>query len=835
METFSRSIRHLFRGLLKAPGFSATVLLTLGVSIGAAVAVFSVVNSVLLKPLPYPEPDRLVALWHTAPGAPGITDALGGMRMSPSMYFTYSEQKQRFDSVGLFQDTVATVTGLAAPEQVRVAIVSPGVLETLRVPPLLGRWLSDEEHAPGRPPRVLLSYGYWQARFGGDRGVIGRNITANGVSREIVGVMPRGFRVVDTEAELIAPFGLDRARVIGAGAPFCCRGIARLKAGVTVEQANADVERMEEIWLDSLGGARAIYKDIWKIAPALRPLKQDVIGGIGSVLWVVLGTVGVVLLIACANVTNLLLVRTESRGRELAVRAALGAGSWRVARVLLLESLSLGLLGGLAGVAFAYEALAVLRAIGPPGLPRLDEIALDWRALGLALVVSLLAGVVLGLAPALKFAGPRIVAGLQGGARGSSGGRQSHRAQNALVVAQVALALVLLVSSGLMIRTFQSLLTVEPGFANAAELQTVRLLIPSAVEPDAERALRMLNNIVDAFAAMPGTSSAAFISSGMPLEGRAPDWDVLDVQGAPSFTQASENPIRRFKYLSPGVLQTAGTRLVAGRDLEWADLYDDHRVAMVSENLARELWGSPEAALGHRIAPARRPDDDTSWREVVGVVQDVRDNGLDQPTPTIVYWPALMKGFYSFQPVTGTRAATFVVRTPLAGTQALFEQMQRAVWSVNPDLPLADVRTMADIYDRSLARTSFTLVLLAIAGGVALVLGVVGLYGVLSYVVAQRRREIAIRLALGAQQRAVTSSFVRYGLTLAGIGVVLGLAGAAGVTRLMTSLLFEVKPVDGLTYAVVAVLLTAIAALASYVPARKAAGVDPAEALAAEG
>jgi predicted permease len=830
--TLLSSLRLLVRSLAKVPSFTCTVLLTLGIGIGATVAAFSVVNSVLLKPLPYPEADELVALWHVAPGAPGITDASGGLRTSPSMYFAYSDENTAFDSVGLWTTGTSTVTGIAEPEEVDIVAAAQGVLEALSVPPLLGRWLGADDYDPNGPSRVVLTYEYWQSRFGGDSQIVGRSMTVNGLPAEIVGVMPAGFRVVDAEPELIVPARFPRAFAAN-GAPFCCRGIARMKDGITLEQANADVERMLPIWLTRLSGGSEIYRDIWQIAPALRPLKQDVVGGIGNVLWVVLGTVGVVLVIACANVTNLLLVRAESRERELAVRAALGAGTWRVARGLLFESVSLAALGGALGLAFAYGALALLQRFGPATLPRLAEIALDWQALALAVAVSLLAGIVLGAIPALKVAGPRVISGLHGGVRGSSGGRRQYRAQNVLVVAQVALALVLLVSSGLMIRTFQSLLVVDPGFANAGQLQTLRLAIPQAVEPDPVRVLRMQNDIVDALEAIPGVASAAFVTA-MPLESRDADWDVLDVQGAPSFLSEDENPIRRFQYTSPGMLRTAGTRLVAGRDIEWTEVYEERPVAMVSENLARELWGSPEAALGERIAPARASDEGRIWREVVGVVQDVRDVGLAESPPTIVYWPSMMRAFYSFQPVTVMRSMTFVVRSPLAGTEALVAQMQQAVWSVNRDLPLAAVRTMQEIYDQSLARTSFTLVMLAAAGGIALVLGVVGLYGVLAYVIAQRRREIAIRLALGSQQQEVTWRFVRYGVTLAVVGVGLGLGAAVTVTRLMESLLFEVQPVDALTYAAVAALLTAVAALASWLPARRASAVDPAEALAAE-
>ncbi len=828
-----RNVADALRRLAKAPTFTVTVLLTLAVGIGATVAVFSVVNSVLLKPLPYPDAEDLVAVWHVAPGAPGITDASGGFRSSPSMYYRYAEESTTFESVGLWTPGAVTVTGLAEPEEVEVVTASPGLLETLRVPPLLGRWLAGEDFASNGPARVMLAYGYWQARFGGDPEVVGRSVTVNGRPTEIVGVMPQNFRVLDVEPDLIQPTRFDRAQVINNGPGFCCRGIARLKIGTTIEQANADAKRVLDIWFDSIQGGRQFFQPVWQISPALRPLKEDVVGGVGNVLWIVFGTVGVVVLIACANVSNLLLVRVEGRERELAVRAALGAGSWRIARGLLLETVSLAAVGGVLGLVFAYGALAMLRRFGPETLPRLHEIALDWQGVALTVGLALLAGFALGAIPALKIAGARVFAGLQGGARGASGGRRQHRAQSVLVVAQVALALVLLVSSGLMIRTFQELLVVDPGFADAEELQTLRLAIPVALEPDAARVLRMQNDIVDALAALPGVSSAAFVTA-MPLEGRDADWDVLVVEGAENFLTADEAPIRRYHYISPGVLRTAGTRLVAGRELEWTDLYDNRPVAMVSENLARELWGSPEAALGKRVVTALAAAEGRVWKEVVGVVQDVRDNGLSEPAPTIVYWPTFMRGFYAADDVLVRRTHTFIVRSPRAGTQALAAEMERAVWSVSRDIPLADVRTMQEIYDESLARPSFTLVMLATASAVALVLGVVGLYGVLAYVIAQRRREIAIRLALGSQQRDVTRHYVRYGVGLAVLGVVLGLGAAVGVTQLMKSLLFGVQPVDVTTDTAVAIALTAIAALASWLPARRASAVDPAEALAAE-
>jgi predicted permease len=439
-------------------------------------------------------------------------------------------------------------------------------------------------------------------------------------------------------------------------------------------------------------------------------------------------------------------------------------------------------------------------------------------------------GALLGGVVALKHAGPAIGAALHaGGGRGSSQGRERHRAQGTLVVVQVALALVLLVSSGLMIRTFQALRNVEPGFTAAADIQTLRIGIPPTVVPETERTLRMQNAILDALAAIPGVESAAFASS-MPLEGLVAGWDGITVEGSEDAVPVADRPMRTYKYVSPGFFATAGTRLVAGRDLAWNEVYDDIPVVLVSENLARELFGEPGAALGKRI----RGIPGTPWREIVGVVEDVHETSLSVEPPKIVYWPSWMRGFWLGGGDQLARNTTVILRSPLAGTAPFARQIEQAVWSVNPSLPVTSVRTMQEIYDRSLAQTSFTLVMLAIAGAAALVLGVVGLYGVLSYIVSQRRREIAIRLALGAQPGAVTRNFVRYGLVLACVGVAIGLGAAVAVTRLMASLLYAVEPTDVVTYAGVAVLLAVVAALASYLPARRAAKVDPAEALAAE-
>jgi len=826
-ESLGRDARYAVRGLRRSPLFTLVAVLTLAIGTGATTAVFSVVDGVLLKPLPYPKPDELVALWHEAPGAPGLTAVSGGLQISPSMLVTYRENNRSFASLGLWQPTGANITGIAEPEQVPAAYVTGDLLATIGVPPLLGRALNLDDEAPGKSPIFVLSYEYWQRRFGGDPNVVGKALTVNSAPAEIVGVMPKGFRLGDFAPAVLGVFTIERSKLIPP--PFCCNGVARLKPGVTIEQANGDIARMLPIWVDAFpfpGGAsgRDVYLDTWKIAPALRPMKADVVGGIGKVLWVVLGTIAVVLVIACANVTNLLLVRGERRGHEIAIRAALGAGALRLSRALLLESVLLALAGGVLGIAIAAAALTLLLGLAPL-LPRLDSIALDWRALEFTAAVTVVAGVLLGLAPALKVARGRLSTALRGGGRGTSAGRERHGAQNALVVGQVALTLVLLVGSGLMLRTFSALRAVDPGFTDPASVQTVRIGLPPQLVPDERDVLAQERAILAAVAALPGVESAAFASS-VPMEGLATNWDDLDVEGQPRLGQA----LRTFRMVSPGLLKTMGTPLVAGRDIEWTDLEDGRPVALVSENLARELWGTPQGSLGKRIRTASIGP----WREVVGVVANVRNNSIAEPPPTIVYWPALMKDFYAPGTIYVERFVALAVRSQRAGTAPFARELERAVWSVNSSVPLALMRTMRDHYERSLARTSFTLVMLALASAAALVLGVVGLYGVLSYAVSQRRREIAIRLALGAPPARVTRGFVRYGAGLALGGVAIGLVAAAALARLMGSLLYEVRAVDPLTYAVVALVLTLAAALASWLPARRAAAVDPAEALNAE-
>jgi predicted permease len=829
LESTLADLKLTLRRLSKSPGFAVTVLLTIALGIGANTTVFSVINSVLLKPLPYPESGQLAALSLKAPGAGGLADITNGLNLSPSMYLTFSERNKTFQSLGVWTSGTANVTGVGRPEEVHTALVSGGVLETLGTLPIAGRWFSQADQDPRGAKTVMLSYGYWQRRFGGDRSAIGRNIQLDAQTGEIVGVMPRGFKVVDREFDMLVPLAFDTKNQ--KLAPFGYEGIGRLKPGVTLSQADADVARLIPVWMDSWSngpGTNPHFYDRWRITPAFRPLKQRVLGNVSGVLWTVMATVGLVMLIACTNVANLLLVRAESRQQELAIRAALGAGRGRIARELLTESVSLGLMGGVIAVGVAYAGLRLLTSIGPADLPRLSEVSLDIPALGFVLLLSILSGLLFGSIPVLKYARAKASTAIGSANRTASAGRVRQRSRNVLVVAQVAMALVLLVSALLMIRTFAALRNVEPGFADAAHVQTMRIWIPDLLIADPQTVTRVQNSIVDKLAAIPGVTSVGFAGA-VPMDNNDPNWDELGVEG--KAYEGGDPPLRLFNYVSPGYFNTAGTRFVAGRDFTWDDIYGLRQMVIVSENFARENWGSPQAAVGKRV----RQFSSMPWQQVIGVVEDVRQHGVDQDAPPTIYWTAMLNDPYTQEPsIDAPRAVTFVIHSTRAGNEGFLGEVQQAVWSVNANLPSSSPQTMQEIYGRSLARTSFTLVMLAIAGSMALVLGIIGIYGVISYAVSQRTREIGIRLALGAQKRELKWMFVRSALLLTTAGVVIGLGTAAALMQLMKSLLFGISPLDPFTYIAVPLILAIAAALASYLPARRAAAIDPVEALRGE-
>jgi putative ABC transport system permease protein len=818
LDSIGRDLRQTLRGLKRRPTFTLAVVSTLALGVGATTAVFTVVNGVVIKPLPYPESEAIVTVIPSALTGNQRTD----LSLTPRLLEIFAANARAFDELGMYRSGQSAITGLGNPEQANTLLVTAGTLWALNVQPALGRWFSRGDDQPGAAETAMLSDAYWQRRFGGDPSVIGRTITVDGRPREVIGVMPARFNLRGLPMDLILP---ERFNMAQPPPDFCCTGVARLKPGITVADANADVDRMLPSYVEKYMRPNFAGADALQLRAAVRPLKDDVVGNAGQRLWVLLGSISFLLLIACANVTNLLLVRAETRAPELALRTSLGAGPGRLARSLVVESLTLSLIGGLIGVALTYGGLKVLLAFPPANLPRLNEITVDLPVLGFALGVSVVAGLLFSLVPILRVARQRLS---NLGGRWASAGKNQHRSQNVLVVVQVALALVLLVSSGLMIRTFQNLRSVEPGFTDPRTVQTVRLSMQGTGATGITKLARMSDQILERLAAIPGVKSAAYTGS-LPMEGA-----YNFIVAAEGVTYQSEKlpPSRRIMWISPGLLRTLGTPLLAGRDFDWTEVREQRNVALVSASFARESWSSVDAAVGKRIDVGN----DGSWQEVIGVVADVYLDGVDRPAPPTVYWPAreqsLMTGLGDYLPA----SVTFALRTERTGTESMLADIRRALAEVAPDLPIAAASTLARTYrdHPSMARSSFSLALLSIAGATALLLSIVGIYGVLAYAVTQRRREVGIRVALGAAPRTVKRMFVYRGMILSGIGIVLGAAAAAGLTRLMSSLLFGVTPLDAATFIVAAAFLAAAALCASYVPARRAATIDPMETLRAE-
>jgi predicted permease len=823
MNSGISQLKQVLRRLWRTPLFTIVTLITLGAGVGANVAVFSVVESVLLKPLPYPHAERLVGVWHTAPGL-NIDD----VNMAPSNYFIYREQNRVFQDVGMYQGDSVAVTGQGNPEQVHALDVTDGVLPILGVAPMLGRWFNRADAAPNAADTVMLDYGYWQRRFGSDPSIVGRTITLDGKARTVIGVMPQKFRFLDGEQpSLFLPIQLDRNKTtLGQ---FSYDGIARLRPGVTLATANADIARLIPTVWKSFPAPPGFSLDLFnkaRLGPKVQTLSQVVVGDVGKLLWVLMGSIGGVLLIACANVANLLLVRAEGRHQELAVRAALGASRSRIVRDFLLESVLLGALGSVLGLGLAWGALRLLIAIAPQGLPRLQDIGIDWTVLVFTVGVSLLCSLLFGSIPALRYAGTRTGTGLREGGRNVSLGRERHRTRNTLVVVQVSLAFVLLICSGLMIRTFRALTQVDAGFDTTAGIQTLTLSIPDAEVPKAQDVVGRQEAILHKIEGVPGVTSVA-ITNSVPMDDNG--WQDPVMAQDKSYADGSMPPLRHFKFVSPGFFKTMGIPLLTGRDYTWADLYERRPVAILSENFAREYWGSPANALGKHVRVGTKDD----WREIVGVTGSVHDQGMNKDAPTTAYWP-IIENHFEGQDEFVRRYVTYAIRSPRAGSESFMKDVRQAIWSVDANLPVSDVHTEEYFYSRSMGRTSFTLVMLGVAASIALLLGVVGLYGVIAYSASQRRREIGIRIALGAQRNDITGMFVRQGMLLAGSGVVCGLLMAAGATRLLRSLLFHVSPLDPMTYGCGVVALCGAAVLASYISSRRTASVNPAEALRAE-
>jgi putative ABC transport system permease protein len=664
---------------------------------------------------------------------------------------------------------------------------------------------------------VVLAYGYWQRRFGGAEDIIGQLLQVDDTPHEIIGVLPPSFKFLRADPAVLLPMRLDRANV---WVVFYFRAVARLKPGVTLAEADADVARMIPLLVEWVPG----FKE-WQLQPNVRPFAQDLIGELGRILWILLATVSVVLVIACANVANLFLVRAEGRQQELAVRAALGASRGRIARAMVSESLVLGLAGGVVGLVFARGGIELLRTLAPAILPRVDDIGIDPMVLLFTLAVSVLTGLLFGLTPVLRFGTPSTTA-LKEGGRSASDAAGRHRRRNTLVVVEIALALVLLIVSGLMIRTFVALRQVDPGFVRSDEVQTFRIAVPGGLIRDPPHVARLHAQIVERLRNVPGVVSVG-LSSSITMDG--------DTNANPTIVEhvpvlgGKLPPHRRFKYIGPGYFETMGNRLVAGRPITWADVHQARPVVVLSENLAREYWRDPSEALGKRITNSP----ELPWREIVGVVGNERDDGLNQPPTAIVYWPMLIEQFGD-GPLSVSRTMAYAVRSTRVHTPSFLHELQQAIWAVNANLPLANAQTLDEILADSMAQASFAMVMLAIAASVALFLGVVGVYGAIAYSAAQRTREIGIRIALGAQAADVRRMVLGQGMMLTSVGIATGLIGALGVTRVMRTLLYETSPTDPLTFAAVIPVLAASALLACWVPARRAMRADPIVALRCE-
>jgi putative ABC transport system permease protein len=806
METLLQDVRYGARMLRKNPGFTAVAVVALALGIGANTAIFSVVNAVLLRPLAFPEPDRLVTLAEN-----NLRRGVDHSSVSYPNFADWREQNASFESAAASMESDFNTSIGDQPERVQAAIVSASLFHVLGVEPVLGRGFTDEEDRPGAGPVVVLGYGFWQQRFGGDPGVIGRSIPVEGLNVTIVGVMPAGFRfpVGTTPVPMLAPLSFLSADMQGQRGAHFLSVVARLRPGVTLEQARAD--------MDAIGQRLAAqYPDSnTDTSVTVTLLHERLVTDVRPALLVLLGAVGFVLLIACANVANLLLVRSTARRKEIAIRAALGAGRWRVVRALLTESTLLACLGGALGLLLAIWGTDVLISVGPTGLVRVDEISVDGRVLGFTVAVSLVTGIVFGLLPALHASRIDLSEALkEGGANRVASARD--RVRSALVVTEVALSVVLLIGAGLMVRSFARLLDVDPGF-RPDHVVTAQLTLPDATYTEPQQVAAFYDRVLDRLRQIPGVQSAGAVTT-LPLDGSRISVSY-EVEGQP--TPPGLQQSAGFDAVSPGYFRTLGIPILTGRDFTDQDRADGRPVIIVNEAMARRCWPGQDP-IGKRITSGITMDDgDPPVREVVGVVGDVRHNSLSSEARAAYYIP------FAQVPM---GMATLAVRTA-AEPAAVTSAMRAAVRDVDSNQPLYNARVMEQVVAESVATPRFYATLLGIFGAVALVLAAVGIYGVMAYSVTQRTHEIGVRIALGAQPLQVLRLVVGHGLALALVGVGIGLAAAFALTRLMSSMLFGVSATDPLTFGGLAALLVGVALLACYVPARRASRVDPMVAL----
>lgn len=813
------ALRLLWRRAAAAPGFTLVALATLAVGIGANVAIFTVVNAVVLRPLPIPDSERLVVLDHAAPGLAQIDR----LNMSDALYFLYAEESRTLDGVTAYRDEQASFTGADNPQRVPAARVTASFFDVMRTPPRIGRGFTPDDDRPGAAPVAVLADGLWRSRFGADPGVVGGVVDIDGASVEVAGVMPPGFRFSRSEAELWQPLRLDPDDTqLGA---FGINGVGRIADGASLDQVRAELDVMlaglTDLFPDE--GAASVLANAG-FRPLVERARVALVGDVEATLWILLGAAGFLLLIACANVANLFLVQSETRRDETAVRAALGESRGRLAGSVLGESLALGAAAGLASLPLAALAVRLLVSFGPRALPRLDEISIDGTVLLFGLAASVAAGALLGALPAWRAGAAAVGGHLMSGARGASAGRERQFARRGLVVVQIALALTLLAGSGLAVRSFQKLAAVDPGF-DPTDVLTFGLALPPRDYPSDESRLAFHRQLVDRLRALPGVVGAAAAST-IPLGG-AMSGSGHTVEGRP-LADGEVPPVFLWKRVSPGYFEAMGTALVEGRVLDALDGERDAPVVIVSRAVARAQWPG-ESALGKGIRGGGPPTEEgEAWTRVVGVVDDVHETALHEDPPPMVYYPIPGVVASGGPPA----AMRYVVRAP--GAAALAGAVREAVRGLDRTLPIADVETLETLVGRARGERAFVMVLLGVAAALALLLGSVGLYGVVSCLAAQRRREIAIRMAVGAQAADVRRLVLAEAGWMALLGVAAGVAGSAALTRRLEALLFETPPFDPVVFGTVPLLLAAICLLASWLPARRAAGIDPMTILRAE-
>ncbi|NNF28479.1 MAG: ABC transporter permease, partial [Gemmatimonadetes bacterium] len=808
-----RDGKYALRQLRRAPGFALVAILTLALGIGANTAVFSVINGVLLEPLPYEEPDELIVLSSAFP-----TMDFDRFWLSPPEYFELREWNQVFEEIGGYRTGTASIETADRPVRVPSAVATWTLFPTLGVSAALGRTFTEQEDLPGADPVAMISDGLWRRAFAADPSVIGRNVRLGGIQTTIVGVLPAGFDMEDAGVDVWTPANLDPSDHSSRRGNHFLVVVGRANPGVPIERVQADLDRLEVRWQEEYGDTHAPSAEFHPMSAY--DFREDIVGDIRPAMMLLLGAVAFVLLIACANVANLLLARSETRSKEVAVRVAMGAGRRRMVKQLLTEGVTLALAGALAGLVVGHFALQGLLRVNPDGVPRSDVIGLDWKVGLFTAAVALATGVIFGLAPLINTTLSRVGSTLKEGGTRSTKGSAGLRARRLMVIAEVALAVILVTGSGLMLRSMSALQQVDVGFQPEG-LLTMQVSLPQADYPTAVEVGAFFESALERIRALPGVESAT-VTSGLPplMTLNANDTEFEGVQ------RVEDGPAHNVDYwtsVDSDYLETMGARLLEGRAFTPSDALAETPVMMVNERLARTFYPG-SSPVGRRIRP---PGQDNPWFNVIGVVADIKQAGVnnDAGTQLFFYGPQLTQGgLFAY------RTQDFVVRTsgePLS----LSAPVRRVLSEMDPALPVSDIQTMQENVARTMAQPRFMTLLLALFAGVALLLAAVGTYGVMSYSVAERYREIGIRMAMGAERRTVLGLVLRQGGLLAIVGVVLGVGGALGLTRFLQSQLYEVSATDPRTFVLAPAFLAFVALLACFVPAQRATRVDPVTAL----